>query len=92
MINELRPLDGLNIRLPIQIPIKGRGFISQGFGLGDPIYEYCLKGFRSQPGRPGRTAKGFCKGLLAYKLYIMGCPEIRGSCLGRHKSNPKFKP
>ena len=64
-VNKLRPLDGLNIRLPIQIPIKGRGFISQGFGLDDPIYECCLKGFWSQPGRPGRTAKGFCKGLLA---------------------------
>ena len=34
MINERPPFKGPNIRIPIVIPIKGRGFINQGCGLG----------------------------------------------------------
>ena len=33
MINKLPPFEGLNIRIPIIIPVKGRGFINQGSGL-----------------------------------------------------------
>ena len=33
MINEPSPFTGLNIRMPITIPIKGRKFINQGSGL-----------------------------------------------------------
>ena len=33
MINKLSPFKGLNIKIPIIIPIKGRGFINQGSGL-----------------------------------------------------------
>ena len=33
MINKPLPLKGLNIRIPIIIPVKGRGFINQGSGL-----------------------------------------------------------
>ena len=34
MINKLTPFKGLNIRIPIIIPIKGRGFTNHGSGLG----------------------------------------------------------
>ena len=34
MINEPPPFKGPNIRFPIIIPIKGRGFINQGSTLG----------------------------------------------------------
>ena len=34
MINKPPLFKGLNIRIPIMIPIKGRGFINQGPGLG----------------------------------------------------------
>ena len=33
MINESPPFMGLNIRIPIIIPIKGQGFINHGSGL-----------------------------------------------------------
>ena len=33
MINQPPPFKGLNIRIPIIIPIKGRGFIHQGSTL-----------------------------------------------------------
>ena len=33
MINQPPPYEGLNIRIPIIIPIKGRGFINHGSGL-----------------------------------------------------------
>ena len=33
MINKPLPLKGLNIRIPIIIPIKGRGFNNHGSGL-----------------------------------------------------------
>ena len=33
MINEHPPFKGLNIRIPIISPIKGRGFVNQGSGL-----------------------------------------------------------
>ena len=33
MINKPPPFKGLNIRIPITIPIKGRGFINHGSGL-----------------------------------------------------------
>ena len=33
MINKPTPFKGLNIRIPIIIPIKGRGFINQGSTL-----------------------------------------------------------
>ena len=33
MINKPPPFKGLNIRIPITIPIKGRGLINQGSGL-----------------------------------------------------------
>ena len=34
MINKPPPFEGLNTRIPIMIPIKGRGFVNQGSGLG----------------------------------------------------------
>ena len=34
MINKPPPFQGLNIRIPIRIPVKGRGFITQGSGFG----------------------------------------------------------
>ena len=33
MINKPPPFEGLDIRIPILIPIKGRGFMNQGSGL-----------------------------------------------------------
>ena len=33
MINKPSPFKGLNIKIPIIIPIKGRGFINQGSGV-----------------------------------------------------------
>ena len=33
MINKPPPFKGLPIRIPIIIPIKGRGFINQGSGF-----------------------------------------------------------
>ena len=33
MINKPPPLNGLNSKSPITIPIKGKGFIYQGSGL-----------------------------------------------------------
>ena len=36
MINKSPPSKGLNIRIPIMIPIEGRGFIIQGSTLGIP--------------------------------------------------------
>ena len=34
MINQPPPFKDLNIRIPITIPIMGRGFINHGSGLG----------------------------------------------------------
>ena len=34
MINKPPPFKGLNIRIPIIIPVKRRGFINHGFTLG----------------------------------------------------------
>ena len=34
MLNKPPPFKDLNIRMPIIIPIKGRGFINHGSGLG----------------------------------------------------------
>ena len=34
MVNKPHPCEGLNIRIPIIISIKGRGVINQGSGLG----------------------------------------------------------
>ena len=34
MIIKPLPFKGLNIRIPIKIPIKGRGFINQGSSVG----------------------------------------------------------
>ena len=36
MMNTPPPFKGPNIRIPIRIPIKGKGFINQGLGLGYP--------------------------------------------------------
>ena len=33
MIKKPTPFKGLNIRIPIIIPIKGRGFLNEGSGL-----------------------------------------------------------
>ena len=33
MINEPPPFQGRNIRIPIVIPMKGKGFLNQGSGL-----------------------------------------------------------
>ena len=33
MINKPPPFKGLNIGIPITVPIKGRAFINQGSGL-----------------------------------------------------------
>ena len=40
MIHETPPLKGLNIEIPVMIPIKGIGFINQGSGL--PKEEWLL--------------------------------------------------
>ena len=34
MINKPLLVKGLDIRIPIMIPMKGRGFINHGFALG----------------------------------------------------------
>ena len=39
MINKPPPFTDLNIRIPIIIPIKGRGFIHHGSGLGRNVQE-----------------------------------------------------
>ena len=44
MIYKPPLLKGLNIRIPIIIPIEGRGFISQGSTVGAPLG---LKGVRA---------------------------------------------
>ena len=33
MINKPPPFKGLIIKIPMMIPVKGRGFINHGFGL-----------------------------------------------------------
>ena len=33
MINKPPPFKGLNSRIPVIIPMKGRGFVNQGLGL-----------------------------------------------------------
>ena len=38
MINKPPPFQGLDIRIPVLIPIKGRGFINQVSALGFRIY------------------------------------------------------
>ena len=38
MINKPPPLQGLDIRIPIIIPSKGRGSINQGFGLWGSVH------------------------------------------------------
>ena len=37
MINKHPPFKGLNIKIPIIIPIEGRGFINQGSALGSMV-------------------------------------------------------
>ena len=37
LINKPAPLKGLHIRMPIIIPVNGRGFVNQGSGL----FEQC---------------------------------------------------
>ena len=37
MINEPLPFKGLNIRIPIIIPIKGRGLLIMGLGYTDSL-------------------------------------------------------
>ena len=49
----------LNIRIPIMIPIKGKGFINQGSGLPKAIF-YLLKGTTTL-----RMKGCDCRGLLA---------------------------
>ena len=50
MINNPPPFKGLNTRIPIIIPMKGRGFINQGSTLGFWVLPLTLKwlglGFR----------------------------------------------
>ena len=46
MINKPPPFKGLNIRIPIIIPMKGRGFINQGLGIGfrgSGLRDQCLR-------------------------------------------------
>ena len=38
MINKSLPSKGINIRIPIIIPVKGRAFINQGSGVGFRVY------------------------------------------------------
>ena len=45
MINNPPCFKGLNTSIPIIIPIKGRGFINQGSGLG-----FMVEGFRASLG------------------------------------------
>ena len=42
MVNKPPPFKGLTIRTPIIIPIKGRPFINQRFGLGLTLREPAL--------------------------------------------------
>ena len=62
MINKPPPFKGLNIRIPIIIPIKGRGFINHGSGLRDKAPNLGFRGL-------GLTGSGF-RGLgpVTYKL------------------------
>ena len=43
MINKPPPFKGRNIRIPIIMPTKGRGFINHGSGLSkqDPRFHFC---------------------------------------------------
>ena len=43
MIHKPPPFKGLNIRIPIIIPIKGREFVNHGSGLASPDLRY-MKG------------------------------------------------
>ena len=43
MINKPPPFKVLNIKIPIIIPIMGRGFINPGFGLHRPLVHRHLK-------------------------------------------------
>ena len=40
MINKAPPFKGLNIRIPLIIPIKGRGFINRGSALGFRVSQH----------------------------------------------------
>ena len=46
MINNPLPFEGLNIIIPVIIPIKGRGCIDQGSGLGLKVSGLGFEGLR----------------------------------------------
>ena len=59
MINEPPPFKGLNIRIPIMIPIKGRGCINQGSWLAcrERFAFKTLACLRSKVSSPGTSNK-----------------------------------
>ena len=51
MISKPPPFKGLNIRIPIIIPIQGRGFNNQGSRLGPRVYNANSGGPNGKDGR-----------------------------------------
>ena len=47
MINEPPPFKGLNIRIPMLIPIMGRGFLNKGSTLGFRVSQVLIQGISS---------------------------------------------
>ena len=70
---NLPPFKGLNIRIPIRIPIKGREFINQRSTLGFKAWGLGLYGLRHRvweffsPYRGESTGKGLGLGLYTTK-------------------------
>ena len=57
MINDAPPFKGLNMRIPIIIPMTGRGFINHGSGL--PDWGFCRGSSTCRdPHSPSRQTTG----------------------------------
>ena len=77
MINSPPPLKGLNIRIPILIPVNRSGFINQGSRL----YNH----FTSQsPMEPLNAMQKPYMPLEPNTLSAKGFPKIRGTLCGAH--------
>ena len=58
------PLKGLNIRIPVTIPIKGRGFINQGSGLSRTYRYYGLDYYMGDHGSTRGLLWDSCRNIL----------------------------
>ena len=61
MINKPPPFKGLNIRIPIIIPIKGRGFVNHGLGLLPGQSAHNHEGAQSARAQSRREGRGLEK-------------------------------